>query len=199
MDQIVAGQLANEPEKPEQPTDPRGVISRGGSQGDHRSGTAQAHPQAGEPGGDGPFHRGAPPNGRGTNPTQPMQPGLTPPGMPTPPPQGFGRTPQEQFEQPLPDHPDVRSMPPRRAQFPPSGPSLSVVPPTPEPGKEPEPHREQPPEPPSAELPEPGDERPERTRRSDIMDPRMLRVPYGFAWGDPRTANGKRDNNGHRE
>jgi hypothetical protein len=210
MDQIVAGQLANEPDKPEQPTD-RSALDRTG-------------PQAVLPpiGDQQPFHRGGPPTNRGSQPTQPLQSG-PPPGigasggmaptglgpmpptglgpagaMPPPPgalpPAGFGHPPQQpDFESPLPDHPDMRSLPPRRSGFPPTGPSLSVVP-SPDQGKEPD----QRPEPPVGESPEPGDDRPERTRLSDIMDPRMLRVPDGFAWGDPRTANGKREN-GHRE
>ncbi len=153
------------------------------------AGPGQGLPPAGPPPGFPPGPPAGPPGGA------PGPAGFGPAGPP-PPPSGFGRPPQPDFESPLPDHPDVRQGPPRRGGF---TPNLSVVPPVPEPGKDAEHHLE----PPVGEAPEPDGERPERTRLSDIMDPRMLRVPDGLAWGDPRTANGKRENghrdNGHRD
>jgi hypothetical protein len=193
VDQIVAGQLAGEQDKPPAAANPFG---RGATAG-HRPVGASASEVTGE----NPYHRSAPPNGLGAHPVQPPpgapHQGMTPPGM-MPPPPAVGRPmpPQDPslgFDPPTgfdPDHPDLRPGPPRRGSFG-GGPTLSVVPPTPDPGAEPD---AQAPEPPPTENLEPGDDRPERTRLSDIMDPRMLRVPDGFTWSDPRTANGKRDN-----
>jgi hypothetical protein len=196
VDQIVAGQLAGDQDRPP-PVNPFG---RGAAAGHRPVGASVS-----EPTGENPYHRSAPPNGRGAHPVQPPpgapQQGMTPPGM-MPPPPAVGRPmpPQDPslgFDPPTgfdPDHPDLRPGPPRRGPFA-GGPTLSVVPPTPDPGAESD---AQAPEPPPTENLEPGDDRPERTRLSDIMDPRMLRVPDGFTWSDPRTANGKRDS-GNRD
>ncbi len=172
MDEIVAGQLADA----ENQGDPLGRT-------DQHPLLPPAPPPATEP----QFRRQ---NGRGTQPTQPMNPAQQP-GVPAPPPSGFGRTQPEPFEAPQPES-DQRSQPPRRGgQFPP----LSVVPPVPDPNADAD---QQLPDLPPVDAPDPGDDRPERTRLSDIMDPRMLRVPDGFAWGDPRSTNGKHEN-GHRD
>jgi len=209
VDQIIAGQLANaDQEQPEPPADPRGSLGRTGPQGivpsDRRPVTGPPAPPTGELPGESPYHRGGQPNSaRGSQPIPPFSPqhqqqAPTPPGMLPPPPSAHGRQQPPQhdqerspYEPPAPEQPDPRSEPPRRGQFP-NGPGLSVVPPNPDQPNDPD---AQLPEPPVAEVPEHTDERPERTRLSDIMDPRMLRVPDGFAW-DPRSTNGNRDN-GH--
>jgi hypothetical protein len=156
---------------------------------------------AADAGDDSRFRHGGPSNGRASHPvTPPSFAPLPPPSMPHPgmarplPPGPESGPPHEVVRYELPPPPPQQpDMPPPPRIRPPSGPMLSVVPPNPnEPGLDAT--SDQLSQPPSSD-PDHGNDRADRGRLSDLMDPRMLRFPEGISW-DPRSANGVNRDNG---